>query len=134
MIRCVAPSLTLLTLVVLAPNAHADSESSDETLKKVFPDRDLSKAAVKILDKASGHYIVGETIEIAKDGSVRMTNAAVVLVIRNGPNQPPSRVSLAGERLVMQFKTPIKMLSDVGGNQLTSASNETGVGFRIADK
>jgi hypothetical protein len=135
MIRCAAQSFALLTLVViLVSNARADSGSTDETLKKLFPDRDLSKAAIKIFDRASGTYIVGDKVEIAKDGSIHLTNAAIVQVIRNGPNEPPGRCSLAGERMVLQFKTPIKMLSDMGGNKLTSATNGTGVGFRIADK
>jgi hypothetical protein len=134
MIHFFARTFALLTLfVLLLSNARADSGSTDETLKRFFPDRNLSRAAIKIVDRENAYYIAGDTFEIAKDGSVRMTNAAVVQVIRNDVNGPPDYISLAAANIMLQFKKPVKALRDLRGNKLISASNETGVGLRIAD-
>jgi hypothetical protein len=102
-------------------------------LKKYFPDRDLSRAAIKIVDRENGYYIAGNTFAVAKDGSVRMTNAAVVQVSGSGAEGPTDYCCLAAAHVVLQFKKPVKALSDLTGNKLISATKESGVGIRIAD-
>lgn len=108
-------SCCLAALWIVAP-AHAD-DHLDAMLKMHFPDRDLTKCALKIVDHQRGFYVVGDTLEILKNGQVRITNAAGIKKL-TGPNQPGRYSSYAGPRMTLSFEKPIKQIADLKGNKV----------------
>lgn len=98
--------------------ARADGDTKDEVLKRYFPERDLSKALLKIVDETNGFYGVGDSLEVTKDGSVRTTNAAIVQRV-TGPNEAAAKfTSYEAPRAVLTFVKPVRMPSDIAGNKL----------------
>ena len=116
--------LTCAIAISAAP-ARGHADSTDEALRRFFPDRDLSKAVLKIADPANGYYAVGDSLEVTKDGRVRTTNAVVIQVIAGtGPNQSPRYTSQMSRRMVLKFAKPVQMPSDVAGNKIVDVDGE----------
>ena len=105
----------LITLCVSTPLWAV--EDVDATLQKFFPDRDLTKAAVKIVDHANGFYIVADTVDILKDGRIRTTNT-VVLQRLGKPNEATGFVSYEGPRMILMFDKSIETIADLKRNTL----------------
>lgn len=121
--EAVVPRIGLSVGLVIALSsgmARADGDSTDEVLTRFFPGRDLSKAAVKIVDQEQRCYIVADTFEILANGTVQVTNGVVTRDISE-PNQPSRYSSIEGARMVLKFKKPVKQLADVKGNAFVGA-------------
>ena len=108
-----------LAIILCAGTARADGDSSVEVLKRVFPDRDFTRAPIKMVNPGVW-YAAADTLQILTDGRLQVTNAAVVLVERALPNEAPSYSRAQGGRMVLKFQRPVKQLADVRGNALVS--------------
>lgn len=115
-------TLTSAILFGVAP-ASGYADSTDEVLKRFFPDRDLSKAVFKIVDHANGYYAIGDSLEITKDGCVRTTNAVLVWKV-GGPNQPARYSSHEASQVLIQFAKPLRQPSDLAGNKIGTVTTE----------
>ena len=105
--------------------ARGYADSTDEALKRFFPDRDLSKAVLKIADPATGYYAVGDSLEITKDGDVLTTDARIVQVVSGtGPNQSPRFSEHRAPKMRLQFVKPVRQPSDVTGNKIQGIFTE----------
>ena len=112
-------------IAVGAVPARVHAESTDEVLKGFFPDRDLSEAVLKIADPATGYYVVGDSLEITKDGDVRTTDARIVQVISGtGPNQGVRFSEYRAPKMRLQFVKPVRQPSDVAGNKILAIITE----------
>jgi hypothetical protein len=109
-----------LAVFMCGGTARADGESTDEVLKRVFPDRDLSNAAIKIVNHQHRYYIVADTAEILANGTVRVTNGVVTRHVSE-PNEPLRGSSVEGTQLILKFEKPVKQLADLKNNALVSA-------------
>jgi hypothetical protein len=122
MVRRLGLSLGL-AISLCGGTVRADGDSTEEVLKRLFPDRDLSQAAVKVVNQADRCYIVADAFEILANGNVRVTNGVVMREISdpNLPNQPTRYSSIEGARMVLKFKKPVKQLADLKGNALVGS-------------
>ena len=118
MIRRLALPLGLAIVVCGGP-AWADGDSTDEVLKRFFPDRDFSKSPIKMV-KPGAYYAAADTFTILADGRLQTTNGAVVLVERSQPDAAASYSRAQGGRMVLKFQKPVRQLADVRGNVLVS--------------
>jgi hypothetical protein len=103
--------------VALLYASSARADSNDEILKRVIPDRDLSKAVLKIVDPASGCYAIGNSLDITKDGDVRTTDAVIVELVGH-PNTPNRYSYSQCSRMKLKFAKPVRMPSDLAGNKI----------------
>ena len=111
----------ILTCAVVfgAMPAHSYADSTDETLKRFFPDRDVSKAVLKFVDTTNGYYAVGDSLEVTENGGVRTTNAHIVQVVSR-PNEPLRFSEYRGDRALLLFAKPVRQPSDMAGNRIES--------------
>jgi hypothetical protein len=106
-----------LAIAYCVSPVRADGDSTEDVLKRLVSDRDLNKAAVKIVDQVHRCYVVADTFEILANGDVAVTNGVVIRNVSE-PNQPARYSSITSARLVLKFKKPVKQLADVKGNAL----------------
>jgi hypothetical protein len=108
-----------LALVLCAAPVRADGDSADDVLKRFFPDRDFTRAPIKMVNTGAW-YAASDTFQVLADGRVQITNAAVVLVDRGRPHEAQSYSRAQGGQMVLKFQKPVKQLTDVRGNALVS--------------
>jgi len=109
-LACVA-----ISLLVLSPLRAV--EDIDAMLQKFFPDRDLTRTPVKIVDHAHGIYIVADSMDVMTNGAIRTTNTAIAYRISQ-PDEAPAFIYFEGLRMLLTYVEPIKSLKDLKGNKL----------------
>ena len=92
-------------------------EDVDATLQKFFPDRDLTKTAVKLVDHAHGIYVVADSIDVMMNGAIRTTNTAIAYRFSQ-PDEAPAFIYFEGSRMILTYDKPIMSLKDLKGNRL----------------
>jgi hypothetical protein len=107
--------LSLGLAIAMCGSTAQAGESTDEVLKRLFPDRDLSKKVIKIVNIADRYYAVADSIEIMANGNVQFTNGAVIRNIGQA-GEPPRYFLVEGARMVVKFRKPVKRLGDLAGN------------------
>jgi hypothetical protein len=108
-----------LALVLCGGTARADGDFGADVLKRLFPDRDFTRAPIKMVNPGEW-YAAAHTIQILADGHVQIANAAVVLMERGQLHGAFTYSRAEGGRMVLKFQKPVKHLADVRGNALVS--------------
>jgi len=109
-----------LVALALVASVQAD-QSIDTTLRTYFPERDLTRSAIKIADRSNGTYIVCDSFEILKTGEIRATNSMVLQKLNSQPNQSRRFTSYEAPLMILSFEKSIKSSADFEGNRFTKA-------------
>jgi len=122
----------LAVLCCLAAPLAADPGEADRLLRQGFPDRDYTRAPIKLV--VPGHKCVlaaaGWTFE--PDGTATLTDAAVVRVTAAGDREVVEVA--AGKSARVTFDRPVKKAEELGKSQIVSVETSDGRVIRLAPK
>lgn len=117
----------LVALVVFGPLAAplaADPGTADRMLKRGFPERDYTASPIKVTVAGQTCVLAASALTFEKDGTARLTDAAVVRV-RTVSGREVVEVA-SGTSATVTFDPPVKTAAELGKSKIVSVETPDG--------
>lgn len=116
--------LAPIVLNLLAVPLAADPGTADRLLKRGFPDRDYTRAPIKVVVAGQTGVLAASALTFEKDGTARLTDAAVVRVRTAGGREVVEVAT--GSSAVVTFDPPVKTAAELGTSKIVSVETPDG--------
>jgi hypothetical protein len=121
--------LIAVSVLVSAARLAADPGEADRLLKQGFPDRDYSRWPIKMVVTGHRCVLAASAWEFDKDGTARLTDAAVVRVTGAGEHEIVEAVD--GKSAKVTFDKPVKQVSELHKSKIVSIEMADGRVIRL---
>ena len=116
--------IALAVLGLVAAPLTAEPNVADRLLKQGFPDRDYTRAPIKVMVAGQTCVLAAAALTFEKDGSARLTDAAIVRVREVGGREVVEVAS--GSSATVTFDPPVKTAAELGKSKIVSVETADG--------